>query len=280
MNRQKIVIFDTTLREGELSPGVSLSIRQKIDLAQQLEAMQVDVVEVGYPGAAHTDFDAIYRVAEHLKQTTICGLAGSQSDEIVAVALALKPATRSRIHLFTPIHRAAVAVEAEAETLDRIREHVALARHYSPDVEWTAFNALLADSDFLCRAVETAIANGATTISIPDTLGTATTAEFVAVIRDLRDRVPNSDRAIFSVHCHNDRGLAVANSLAALDVGVRQIECTLNGIGARKGNADLEQVVEAIAQSAKFYTDCIPPPQFQLIEHSVPGLTNPRIPLT
>ncbi|MBD1846263.1 2-isopropylmalate synthase [Cyanobacteria bacterium FACHB-63] len=237
----RVIIFDTTLRDGDLTPGVNLTIAQKLELAELLEAMRVDVLEVGYPGAYRKDFDALFMVSKRIKQATVCGLANSIPEEIIDVALAIKPATRGRIHIYTPVH------QSEHETLTQIAESIQLARHYRDDVEWSAFNALKSDRDFLCRSIETAIHHGATTISIPDTLGTATPEQFSELIRSVIHRVPNIEQAAIAVHCHDDCGLAVTNSIAALDVGVRQIECAVNGLGARKGNADLAAVVSAIS---------------------------------
>jgi 2-isopropylmalate synthase len=245
----KITIFDTTLRDGELTPGVEFTIAQKLQLSELLDDMRVDVIEVGYPGAYHKDSDALFMVSKRVQHAIVCGLANSISEEIIDVALAIKPAKRGRIHIYTPVH------QSENETLTRIAESIQLARHYGDDIEWSAFNALNSDPDFLCRSIETAIYHGATTINIPDTQGTATPEQFLDLIRSVRHRVPNIEQATISVHCHDDRGLAVENSIAALDVGVRQIECAINGLGARKGNADLAAVVNAISNHAYYCTN-------------------------
>jgi 2-isopropylmalate synthase len=243
-----ITIFDTTMRDGELTPGVELTIAQKLQLAELLDAMRVDVLEVGYPGVYRKDFDALFMVSKRVKQATICGLANSIPEEIIDVALAIKPALRGRIHVYTPVH------QSEEETLTQIADSVKLARQYRDDVEWSAFNALNSQPDFLCRSIETAIHNGATTINIPDTLGTATPDQFSEVIRSIVNRVPNIEQAAIAVHCHDDHGLAVTNSITALDAGVRQIECAINGLGARKGNADLAAVVRLIAEHPNYHT--------------------------
>ena len=249
-----IIIFDTTLRDGELTPGVQFTIQQKMQLAKLLEEMGVDVIEAGYPGAFRKDFDALFMISKHVKSATICGLANSKPDEIIDVALAIKPSANGRIHVYTPVAPANQLHLQEHESLNLIRESVKLARNYRDDVEWTGFNAFHSDRDFLCRAVETAIQSGATTVNIPDTLGDATPESFGELIQAVIDRVPNIAQATIAVHCHNDRNLAVANSIAALDVGVRQIECAINGLGARKGNADLVQVVEAIIDHPSYHT--------------------------
>ncbi len=254
-SKSKIIIFDTTMREGEMVPGVQLDIDQKIKLAKLLEAMRVDVIEVGYPGAFKKDFDAIFMISKQIKQATICGLAGSRPDEIASVALAIRPAARGRINIFTPVHLKDHSELSEQQSLAVIQDSVALARDYSADVEWSAFDATRSNPDFLCKAVETAIQSGATTISIPDSLGLCSPEEFSELIGSLVNRVPNIDQAIVSVHCHDDLGLAVQNSLVALNRGARQIECSLNGLGARKGNADLGQVVTAIAQTQAYTVD-------------------------
>jgi 2-isopropylmalate synthase len=245
----KITIFDTTLRDGELAPGVEWTIAQKLQLAELLEEMRVDVLEVGYPGAYRKDFDALFMTSKRVQHSIICGLASSVPEEIINVALAIKPAMRGRIHIYTPVHK------SECETITQIAESIQLARHYRDDIEWSAFNALNSDPDFLCRSIETAIHHGATTINIPDTLGTATPEQFSALIHSVIHRVPNIEQATIAVHCHNDLGLAVTNSIAALDSGVRQIECAINGLGARKGNADLGAVVRAIANHADYCTN-------------------------
>lgn len=251
----KIIIFDTTLRDGELKSGVSFNVEQKIGIAKLLEAMGVEIIEVGYPGIAQKDFDDIFMVSKQIKAATICGLASTKPDEIVSAALALKPAVRSRIHLYTAVNLKDRTPLREERTLETIRDGVALARQYCDDVEWSAFDAPRSDFDFLCRSIEVAIASGATTISIPDSLGLSSTAEFSALIAGIVQRIPNCDRVTLSVHCHDDLGLAVNNSIAALQYGVRQIECSINGLGARQGNADLGTIVREICKHPDYQVD-------------------------
>lgn len=244
----KVIIFDTTMRDGELTPGVKMNIQQKLKIAKLLEEMRVDVIEVGYPGAFQKDFDEIFTISQEVKQAVICGLASSKSEDILSVALAIKPAARGRINVFTPVNVKTHAEWSEEQTLDIIKDSISLARNYCDDIEWSAFDAARSEPDFLCQAVESAIKSGATTVSIPDSLGTSFPEEFSGLIEMIINRVPNIDQATISVHCHDDLGLAVENSLAALNTGARQIECSINGLGARKGNADLEDIVSAIVQ--------------------------------
>jgi 2-isopropylmalate synthase len=251
---QKITLFDTTLRDGELAPSVQFTTRQKMQLAKLLEQMGVDVIEAGYPGAFRKDFDALFMISKQTKASIVCGLANSTPDEVINVALAIKPAMQGRIHIYTPFSIQSQTQSLQDEHLDRIRNSIQLARNYRDDVEWSAFNALHRDRDFLCRSLETAIRSGATTVNIADTLGDASAETFCELIQTVMNRVPNIDQATVAVHCHNDLGLAVANSIAALSVGVRQIECAVNGLGARKGNADLSRVVNEIAHHPGFYT--------------------------
>lgn len=250
--KPKVTIFDTTLRDGELTPGVNLDIQHKIRIAKLLEAMRVDAIEVGYPGARQQDFDAILMVSKQIKEATICGLASCKPEEIASAALALKPAARSRINVFTPVNLKSPSQVDQEQTLETIRDSISLARNYCMDVEWSAFDAARSEPDFLCQAVETAIRYGATTVCIPDTMGTASPERFTELIAILVNQVANIDRAAIAVHCHDDRGLAVKNSIAALDAGARQIECAINGLGARKGNANLAAVVQAIVQAQTY----------------------------
>ncbi|GAB1544429.1 hypothetical protein NUACC21_71050 [Scytonema sp. NUACC21] len=248
----KITIFDTTLRDGELALERKLTVEQKIRLAMILDEMGVDAIEVGYPGAFRKDCDEIFMVSKQVKRSTICGLASSKPDEIAAVAVALKPAVRGRINVFTPVR--IQTNMAASEVLETIASSVSLARNYCPDVEWSAFDATRSHPDLLCKAVETAIKSGATTIAIPDSLGVTSPVEFSHLIETVMHRVPNIDSCTLAVHCHDDQGFAVDNSLAALDVGARQIECSINGLGVRAGNADLAKVVEALAHHSTYYT--------------------------
>lgn len=250
--RVQISIFDTTLRDGELALTRKFTLAEKLELAQMLEVAGVEIIEVGYPGAFRKDIDDLLGVAQQVTQATICGLASSQPDEIEAVAAALKPAARGRINVFTPIRVVSEADESEA--IAAIQQGVSLARRYCEDVEWSAFDATRCPSDLVCRAVETAIRSGASTITIPDSMGVTTPSSFVALIEAVRHRVPNIDQVTLSVHCHDDLGLAVENSLAALAAGVRQVECSVNGLGARAGNANLTDIVMAIAHHPTFQT--------------------------
>lgn len=242
----KIIIFDTTMRDGELMPGIKMNLQEKISLAKVLEAMGVDVIEVGHPGAYEKDFDEVFSISKILKKSTICGLANPNPDEILSVAKAIQPAEKGRIHTYTPVNLKNQSKLNEKQVLETIQESITIARNYCEDVEWSAFDATRSESDFLCKTVELAIKSGATTVSIPDSLGLASPEEFSQLIKMIFNRVPNIDEPIVSVHCHDDLGMAVDNSLAALDCGVRQIECSINGLGARKGNADLQKVVSEL----------------------------------
>jgi 2-isopropylmalate synthase len=242
----KVIILDTTMRDGELMPGVKMNGREKIQIAQLLDKMGVDIMEVGYPGNFAKDFDEIVGVSQAVKKATICGLAGSNSDEIISVAEALKSAKKSRIHTYTPVNIKDRSLLEKEKVWESIRQSISLAREYCDDVEWTPFDAPRSEPDFLCQAIEIAIASGANTINIPDTMGMESPESFSRLLEAIVNRVPNIDRAIISVHCHDDLGMAVDNSIAALGCGARQIECSINGLGARKGNADLAKIVAAI----------------------------------
>ncbi|HBE21226.1 MAG TPA: 2-isopropylmalate synthase [Cyanobacteria bacterium UBA11149] len=246
-NNNKVILFDTTMRDGELTPGVKMNLKEKIRIAQLLEAIGIDIIEVGYPGRYAKDFEEISQISQVIKNATICGLAGSNPDEILAVANGIAKAEKGRIHIYNSVNLNRQS--GEEEVLSQIKDTVTLARNYSEDVEWSAFDATRSHPDFLYKSIETAINSGATTINIPDTLGLSNPEEFSKLIANIFNQVPNIDKAIVSVHCHDDLGLAVANSIAALDSGARQIECAINGLGARKGNADLEEVVMAILDS-------------------------------
>jgi len=241
-----IVIFDTTLRDGEQSPGVSMNLDEKIRIATVLEKMGVDVIEAGFPIASNRSFEAVHEVAKRVKNSTVCGLARATEADIERCAEAIEPADRKRIHTFistSPMHmKHKLQMEPDA-VFEKVKESVTLARNFTDDVEWSAEDGSRAERDFLARCVEAAIASGAGTISIPDTVGSALPHEFSDLIGFLFNTVPNIDKAIISVHCHNDLGLAVANSLAAVNAGARQVECTINGLGARAGNAALEEIV-------------------------------------
>jgi len=245
----RIVIFDTTLRDGEQSPGASMNLDEKLRIAHVLEAMGVDVIEAGFPIASAGDFEAVNEIAKVVKDSTVCGLARATKGDIERCAEAVKPAERKRIHTFistSPLHMQYKLQMTPDKVFEKVKESVAYARTFTDDVEWSAEDGSRTEHDFLCRCVEAAIAAGAGTVNIPDTVGYAVPDEFAALIRMLFDRVPNIDKAIISVHCHNDLGLAVANSLAAVQAGARQVECTINGLGERAGNAAMEEIVMAL----------------------------------
>jgi len=242
----RLYIFDTTLRDGEQSPGCSMNIDEKIRVAHALASMGVDIIEAGFPIASPGDFEAVHRIAKEVQGPTIAGLARAHPKDIERAGEAIRPAEHGRIHTFiatSPIHMEAKLRMTPDQVVERAVEAVKLARSLAPEVEFSAEDAGRSDMDFLCRIVEATIAAGARVINIPDTVGYMTPDEFGYRIRTLLERVPNSDQAIFSVHCHNDLGLAVANSLAAVENGARQVECTINGLGERAGNASLEEIV-------------------------------------
>ena len=258
-SQDPIIFLDTTLRDGELMAGVSMTVLDKIEIAVLLETMGVDAIEVGYPGQIEQDFEAVQEIAAQLKTATVCALAGAAEAEIVKAAAALAPAQNARIHTYASVNLKTQAKRDRKSVLATIQESVALARTYCDDVEWTAFDATRSDPDFLCLAMENAIAAGATTINIADSLGLASTEEFSQLMHLIFGRVScggetssRENRTIISVHCHDDLGLAAANSIAALHCGVRQLECSINGLGARKGNADLASIVERLAQSPQY----------------------------
>ncbi len=251
--RETVLIFDTTLRDGEQSPGASMTVEEKLRVAEILEEMGVDVIEAGFPIASEGDFRAVHEIAKRVKRSVVCGLARATAADIDRAGEALRPAERGRIHTFiatSPLHMKYKLQMTPEEVLERVRDSVRRARRWTDDVEWSGEDASRSDRDFLCRCIETAIAAGATTVNIPDTVGYAHPEEFADLIRYIRDHVPNIDRAVISVHCHNDLGLAVANSLRAIEAGARQVECTVNGIGERAGNAALEEIVMAIRTRA------------------------------
>lgn len=268
----KVIVFDTTLRDGELTPGVKMNLQQKMSISQVLEAMRVDVIEVGYPGRYQKDFAEVFEISKIIKQSTICALASANPQEIELAAAAIEPATKPRIHTYASVNIRRDS-QVEREVLESIKDSVRLARTYCDDVEWTAFDATRSDSDFLCKAIETAISSGATTVNIPDSLGLASTAEFSQLLQLIFNRVSNIDRAIASVHCHDDLGIAVENSLAALDCGVRQIEGAIDGLGARKGNADLRTVVNEI-ENMSFYNITIDKSLFPTVSDLVAKVIN------
>ncbi|MDK2126329.1 2-isopropylmalate synthase [Parachitinimonas caeni] len=245
----RLYIFDTTLRDGEQSPGASMTKEEKVRIARQLEKMRVDVIEAGFPASSLGDFESVKAVADAIQDSTICGLARALEKDIEQTGLALKGAKSGRIHTFistSPIHmQMKLRMEPEA-VLEQAVRAVTWARQWTDDVEFSAEDAGRSEPDFLCRIFEAVIKAGARTINVPDTVGYAVPEQFGQLIHFLLERIPNSDQAIFSVHCHNDLGMAVANSLSAVLHGARQVECTINGLGERAGNAALEEIVMAV----------------------------------
>ena len=244
-----LIIFDTTLRDGEQCPGATMSLDDKLEVAALLDTMGVDIIEAGFPIASIGDFEAVSAIAKASRNATIAGLARAIEGDIARCGEAVRHAGKPRIHTFvstSPIHLAHQMNKSEDEVLAIIAKTVTQARNLVPDVEWSAMDATRTPLDYLCRTVETAIKAGATTINLPDTVGYATPAEYEAMFRQVIARVPNADKAVFSTHCHDDLGLAVANSLAGVAGGARQIECTINGLGERAGNAALEEIVMAV----------------------------------
>jgi len=255
--KNQILIFDTTMRDGEQSPGASMNLAEKLRIAEVLEGMGVDVIEAGFPIASDGDFEAVTEIAKIVKNSIVCGLARATRIDIERCAEAIKPAAQARIHTFiatSSLHMKYKLQMEPDEVLLRVRDSVSRARSYVDDVEWSAEDATRTEHNFLCRCVEAAIDAGANTVNIPDTVGYTVPEEYAALIKMLRNRVPNIDRAVISVHCHNDLGLGVANSLAAVKAGARQVECTINGLGERAGNAALEEVV----MSLKTRPDALP----------------------
>ncbi len=249
VNRDTILVFDTTLRDGEQSPGCSMNLEEKLKVAAQLEAMGVDIIEAGFAIASEGDFEAVSEVARQCETATVASLARAAIADIERAWAAVRHAKRPRIHTFlatSPLHMRVKLNKSPEEVLEAIHHSVTAARNLCPDVEWSAEDATRSEPDFLARAIETAIKAGARTINLPDTVGYATPEVYGAMFRDMIERVPNSDLAIFSTHCHNDLGLAVANTLAAVMGGARQVESTINGIGERAGNAAMEEIAMAI----------------------------------
>ncbi|AJE48409.1 2-isopropylmalate synthase [Celeribacter indicus] len=246
--QDRVLIFDTTLRDGEQSPGATMSHTEKLEIAALLDEMGVDIIEAGFPIASEGDFEAVSEIAKNAKNSVICGLSRAQIPDIERAWEAVKHAPRPRIHTFigtSPLHRAIPNLTMD-EMAERIHETVTHARNLCEDVQWSPMDATRTEHDYLCRVVEIAIRAGATTINIPDTVGYTAPRESAELIRMLIERVPGADTVIFSTHCHNDLGMATANSLAAVEAGARQIECTINGLGERAGNTALEEVVMAL----------------------------------
>ncbi len=249
MPEDRVIIFDTTLRDGEQSPGFSMNLAEKLRMAEALAELGVDVMEAGFPIASPGDFESVQEIARTVRGPVICGLARTGQADILRAAEALRPAERKRIHIFlstSPLHmKYKLRMEPEA-VLQLAIDSVTLARQHADDVEWSAEDGSRTEPDFLCRCVEAAIKAGATTINIPDTVGYSVPEDMTRIFSMLLERVPGADKVVLSTHNHNDLGLAVANTLAALRAGVRQVECTINGIGERAGNAALEETVMAI----------------------------------
>jgi 2-isopropylmalate synthase len=246
---QKVRIFDTTLRDGEQSPGAAMTLEEKIQIAEFLDEMGVDVIEAGFPVSSPGDFEAVKEITKIVRNATACGLARAGLKDIDTAGEALKGARRPRIHTFistSPVHMKHKLQMGENAVLEAVGASVTRARNFTDDVQWSAEDATRTVPDFLCKTVEVAIHSGATVINVPDTVGYSTPQEYFEIIQMLMNRVPNADKVVFSTHCHNDLGLAVANSLAGVLAGARQVECTINGIGERAGNAALEEIVMAL----------------------------------
>ena len=254
--KDRVLIFDTTLRDGEQSPGATMTFEDKLEVAELLDQMGVDIIEAGFPIASDGDFEAVSEIARRTQRASVAGLARAIEADIARAGAAVRHAKRPRIHTFvstSPIHLAHQMRKSEDEVLAIISRTVTQARGLVDDVEWSAMDATRTPIDYLCRCVEAAIRAGATTINLPDTVGYATPAEYAAMFRAVRERVPGGDTAIFSVHCHDDLGLAVSNTIAGIEAGARQVECTINGIGERAGNAALEEVVMALKTRSDAY---------------------------
>ncbi len=242
----RLVIFDTTLRDGEQAPGFSMRVEEKVRLARQLELLGVDIIEAGFPISSEDDAEAVRRVSEAVREPVVAALARCSRGDVERAAESLRSARRSRIHTFiatSDLHLSRKLHMTHDTCLELAVDAVRLARSRTDDVEFSAEDATRSEIDFLCRVVESVIKAGATTINLPDTVGFSTPAEIADFFRTVIERVPNSDKAIFSAHCHDDLGLAVANTMAAIGAGVRQVECTINGVGERAGNASLEEIV-------------------------------------
>ena len=254
--RNRVRIFDTTLRDGEQSPGASMNMVEKLEMARALAALGVDVIEAGFPIASVGDFEAVRAIAAEVTGASVCGLARCNERDIDRAWEAIQFAQKPRIHVFlatSAIHREHKLRMSKAQIIDKAVESVRRAKSYCSDIEFSPEDAARTELEFLCEVVQAAIAAGATTVNIPDTVGYATPLQYGTVIRTLKERVPNIEQAIISTHCHDDLGLAVANSLAVVEAGARQVECTINGIGERAGNASLEEVVMALKTRFDYY---------------------------
>ncbi len=258
---EKILIFDTTLRDGEQSPGASLISEEKMEIARKLQVLGVDVIEAGFPFSSPGDFESVRRIAREITGPVIAGLARARREDIERCWEAVKESPRPRIHTFigtSPVHREGILGKSREEILSMAVEAVKIARDLCEDVEFSAMDATRTEPDYLFEVVEKCIEAGAGTINIADTVGYATPEVFGALIRDIKANVPNIDEAVISVHCHNDLGLATANSVAAVVNGARQVECSINGLGERAGNASLEEVVMVLKTRSDVY------PEFQI----------------
>ncbi len=253
----KLIVFDTTLRDGEQSPGASMTREEKLRIARQLERLRVDVIEAGFAASSNGDFDAVRTIANHVRESTICSLARANDRDIARAAEALQGAARARIHTFiatSALHMEKKLRMTPEQVAEQAKLAVRFARNLCDDIEFSPEDGYRSDPDFLCRVIESAIAEGATTINLPDTVGYAIPELYGRFIHDLRARIPNSGKAVWSVHCHNDLGLAVANSLAGVTIGgARQVECTINGLGERAGNCSLEEVVMAVRTRRDYF---------------------------
>lgn len=249
MAKERIAVFDTTLRDGEQSPGCSMNLPEKVRMARQLESLGVDVIEAGFPIASEGDFAAVKAVANECRSVTVAALCRTSEQDVLRAAAALEHAAHPRIHTFvatSDLHLEYKLKKSRAEVIEMTRQAVALAREYAEEVEFSAEDATRSDVDYLCEVFATAIEAGATIINVPDTVGYTMPVEFSRLVRRVREQVVGDRNVTISVHCHDDLGLAVANSLAAIDAGARQVECTINGIGERAGNASLEEIAMAM----------------------------------
>src|SRR5580693_5763214 len=247
--KDRVIIFDTSMRDGEQAPGASMSLDEKLELAKILQDMKVDVIEAGFPIASNGDFESVRQVSALITESIVCGLARASAADIERAGEAVRGARRGRIHTFistSPSHRNHILRMSPEDVIEQITGSVTLARNLCGDVEWSAQDASRTERDVLRRCVEAAIRAGAQTINLPDTVGYAYPTEYAEMFRDVIENVPGADGVIFSTHCHNDLGLAVANSLAGLGAGARQVECAVNGLGERAGNAALEEIVMAL----------------------------------
>jgi 2-isopropylmalate synthase len=253
----KLIIFDTTLRDGEQSPGASMTKDEKLRIARQLERLKVDVIEAGFAASSNGDFESVRAIADVIKDSTVCSLSRANDRDIARSAEALKGANRARIHTFiatSPLHMEKKLRMSPEQVLEQAKQSVRFARNLIDDIEFSAEDGYRSDIDFLARVVEAVIAEGATTINIPDTVGYAIPELYGHFLKTLREKVPNADKAIWSVHCHNDLGMAVANSLAGVKIGgARQVECTINGLGERAGNCSLEEIVMAVKTRRDYF---------------------------